>query len=44
MFVRGGNNSQNLVLLDEATVYNSNHLMGFFSTFNSDAIKDLDTL
>ena len=41
MFVRGGNNSQNLVLLDEATVYNTNHLMGFFSTFNSDAIKDL---
>jgi hypothetical protein len=41
MFVRGGNNSQNLVLLDEATVYNSNHLMGFFSTFNSDAIKDV---
>jgi len=41
MFVRGGNNSQNLVLLDEATVFNSNHLLGFFSTFNSDAIKDL---
>jgi hypothetical protein len=41
MFVRGGNNSQNLVLLDEATVYNSSHLMGFFSTFNSDAIKDV---
>lgn len=41
MFVRGGNNSQNLVLLDEATVYNTNHLMGFFSIFNSDAIKDL---
>lgn len=41
MFVRGGNNSQNLILLDEATVYNSNHLMGFFSTFNSDAIKDV---
>ena len=41
LFVRGGNNSQNLVLLDEATVFNSNHLMGFFSTFNSDAIKDL---
>jgi hypothetical protein len=41
MFVRGGNNSQNLVLLDEATVYNSNHLFGFFSTFNSDAIKDV---
>ena len=41
MFVRGGNNSQNPVLLDEAIVYNTNHLMGFFSTFNSDAIKDL---
>ena len=41
MFVRGGNNSQNLVLLDEAIVYNTSHLMGFFSTFNSDAIKDL---
>src|SRR5690606_13259184 len=31
---------QNLILLDEATVYNASHLMGFFSTFNSDAIKD----
>lgn len=41
MFVRGGNNSQNLVLLDEATVYNTSHLLGFFSTFNSDAIKDV---
>ena len=41
MFVRGGNNSQNLILLDEATVYNSSHLLGFFSVFNSDAIKDL---
>ncbi|MEQ9168641.1 MAG: TonB-dependent receptor [Fulvivirga sp.] len=41
MFIRGGNNSQNLVLLDEAIVYNSSHLLGFFSTFNSDAIKDL---
>ncbi len=41
MFVRGGNNSQNLILLDEAIVYNSNHMMGFFSTFNSDAIKDI---
>lgn len=41
MFVRGGNHSQNLVLLDEATVYNATHLLGFFSTFNSDAIKDL---
>lgn len=41
MFVRGGNSSQNLILLDEAIVYNPNHLLGFFSTFNSDAIKDL---
>ncbi|HRZ95909.1 MAG TPA: TonB-dependent receptor [Paludibacter sp.] len=41
MFVRGGNNSQNLILLDEATVYNADHLLGFFSTFNSDAIKDI---
>lgn len=40
-FVRGGNSSQNLILLDEATVYNADHLMGFFSTFNSDAIKDI---
>ncbi len=41
MYVRGGNNSQNLILLDEATVYNADHLLGFFSTFNSDAIKDV---
>jgi hypothetical protein len=40
-FVRGGNSSQNLILLDEATVYNADHLLGFFSTFNSDAIKDV---
>lgn len=40
-YVRGGDNSQNLILLDEATVYNANHLLGFFSTFNSDAIKDV---
>ena len=39
--VRGGSNSQNLVLLDEATVYHPNHLLGFFSTFNSDAIKEM---
>jgi hypothetical protein len=42
MYVRGGTNSQNLILLDEATVYNADHLMGFFSTFNSDAIKDIE--
>src|SRR5690606_611204 len=39
-YVRGGGGDQNLILLDEATVYNASHLMGFFSTFNSDAIKD----
>lgn len=41
LFVRGGGNDQNLIVLDEAIVYNPNHLFGFFSTFNSDAIKDL---
>ncbi|GAA4409322.1 TonB-dependent receptor [Nibrella viscosa] len=39
--VRGGNIDQNLILLDEATVYNSSHLMGFFSVFNPDAVKDV---
>ena len=39
-FVRGGNIDQNLILLDEATVYNPSHLFGFFSVFNSDAIKN----
>ena len=39
--VRGGASDQNLILLDEATIYNSSHLFGFFSVFNSDAIKDL---
>ncbi len=39
-YVRGGGSDQNLVLLDEAPVYNASHLLGFFSTFNSDAIKD----
>ncbi|MBP9794004.1 MAG: TonB-dependent receptor, partial [Flavobacterium sp.] len=39
--VRGGGADQNLVLLDEATVYNSSHVFGFFSVFNPDAIKDL---
>ncbi len=40
-YVRGGAADQNLILLDEATVYNASHLLGFFSTFNSDAIKDV---
>ena len=39
--VRGGSADQNLVLLDEATIYNSSHLFGLFSVFNPDAIKDL---
>ncbi len=39
--VRGGNIDQNLVLLDEAPVYNSSHLFGFFSVFNPDAVKDV---
>ncbi|MBK8922155.1 MAG: TonB-dependent receptor [Saprospirales bacterium] len=41
IFVRGGAADQNLIVLDEAVVYNPNHLFGFFSTFNSDAVKDL---
>ena len=39
--VRGGASDQNLILLDEATIYNSSHLFGFFSVFNPDAIKDI---
>ncbi|WP_106790729.1 TonB-dependent receptor [Aquimarina sp. Aq78] len=39
--VRGGNIDQNLILLDEAPIYNSSHVWGFFSIFNSDAIKDM---
>ncbi|RLD45692.1 MAG: hypothetical protein DRI89_00425 [Bacteroidetes bacterium] len=39
--VRGGSPDQNLVQLDEATVYNAGHLMGFFSVFNNDAVKSV---
>ncbi|MFA9388343.1 MAG: carboxypeptidase-like regulatory domain-containing protein [Prolixibacteraceae bacterium] len=39
--VRGGDVDQNLILLDEAPVYSASHLMGFFSIFNSDALKDM---
>lgn len=39
--VRGGGIDQNLIVLDEATVYNASHLMGFFSVFNNDAIKNM---
>ncbi len=42
LFVRGGSADQNLVLLDEATVYNPSHFLGFFSVFNSDAIKNME--
>lgn len=38
--VRGGNHDQNLILLDEGSVYNASHLIGFFSIFNNDVIKD----
>ncbi len=41
LFVRGGGADQNLIVLDEALVYNASHLFGFFSTFNTDAVKDL---
>ena len=41
IFVRGGSTDQNQIILDEANIYNAGHLFGFFSTFNSDAIKDI---
>lgn len=40
-FARGGRTDQNLIMLDEAPVYNASHLLGFMSVFNSDAIKDV---
>lgn len=40
-YVRGGAVDQNLILLDDAPVYNASHMLGFFSTFNADAIKDV---
>ena len=43
-YVRGGGPDQNLVLLDEAQVYNASHLFGFFSVFNSDAIKSVNII
>jgi len=43
-FVRGGSADQNLILLDEAPVYNASHMLGFFSTFNSDALKDVSLI
>lgn len=43
-YVRGGGPDQNLVLLDEAQVYNASHLFGFFSVFNSDAVKSVNMI
>ncbi len=43
-YARGGNVDQNLIVLDEAPVYNSSHLLGFVSVFNSDAIKDVTVM
>ncbi|QMU27797.1 TonB-dependent receptor [Adhaeribacter radiodurans] len=42
LYVRGGGPDQNLFLLDDATVYNASHLFGFFSVFNSDAVRSVD--
>lgn len=43
-YVRGGGPDQNLVLLDDATVYNASHLFGFFSVFNADAVKNVNLI
>lgn len=43
-YVRGSGTDQNLVLLDDATIYNPNHLFGFFSVFNVDAVKKIDMI
>ena len=42
LYVRGGGPDQNLIILDDAVVYNASHLFGFFSVFNSDAIKNVE--
>lgn len=43
-YVRGSGTDQNLILLDEATIYNANHLFGFFSIFNADAVKSIELI
>lgn len=43
-YVRGGGPDQNLVLLDEAVIYNPSHLLGFFSVFNADAVKNIEVI
>jgi hypothetical protein len=44
IYVRGGGPDQNLIMLDDAVVYNANHLFGFFSVFNGDAIKSVELI
>ncbi len=44
LYIRGGGPDENLILLDGTIVYNPSHLFGFFSTFNNDAIKDIELL
>ena len=44
MYIRGGGPDQNLIILDEATIYNANHLLGFFSVFNGDAVKSVELI
>nr|MDQ3101633.1 TonB-dependent receptor plug domain-containing protein [Bacteroidota bacterium] len=43
-YVRGGGPDQNLILLDDATVYNASHLFGFFSVFNADAVRNVELI
>jgi hypothetical protein len=43
-YVRGGGPDQNLIMLDEAVVYNASHLFGFFSVFNADAVKNIELI
>ncbi len=44
LYIRGGSPDQNLIMLDQIDVYNPNHLFGFFSTFNTDAVKSVELL
>lgn len=44
IYVRGGGPDQNLILLDDIPVYNPNHLLGFFSVFNGDAVKSMEVI
>lgn len=43
-YVRGGGPDQNLVMIDEGVVYNASHLLGFFSVFNADAVKNVEVI